>query len=106
MAHKIAELLTARAELAAEMEKEAELLASPQLLSDHPELRWERAASQGAVPRLGVAQRLFVQDRRLSDFRCASTVGVDMSRLKILHVALTALQGCKHLMQTGTASMQ
>ena len=71
-AQKIAELTTARAELAAAMEQEAELLASPDLLHNHPELNWERAAKEEeAIPRLGAAQRLFIQDRRLTDFRSA-----------------------------------
>ena len=59
----------ARAALAAEMQKEEGLLASHDLLLNHPELAWERGASQHIMPRLGIAQSLFVPDKRLSDFR-------------------------------------
>ena len=93
MAQKIAELASARAALAAGMEREAELLASPQLLLDHPELQWERAARQEALPRLGVAQSLFVQDRRLTDFRYVVPSWVFIANCSS-NTAIIACSGC------------
>lgn len=57
------------------MDSQAHLLASPDLLINHPELMWETSAAQAAVPCLGVAQKLFTNDRKLTDFRyvCLST---------------------------------
>lgn len=50
------------------MDTQTQMLASPDLLSDHPELKWEiRAAAQ--APSLGVAQQLYIKDRKLTDFR-------------------------------------
>lgn len=57
-AEKVAQLKTAQAEVAARMSADRELLASPDLLQNHPELEFERIASQGALPLLGAAQRL------------------------------------------------
>ena len=64
----IAALLAEKAQLATQMEVQAQLLASPDLLHNHPELRWEQAAA-GSVPSLGTAKELFVKDRKLTDFR-------------------------------------
>ena len=66
VAQKIAELSAARADMDAHIESQKQLLASPELLQDHPELKWD------ALPRLGVAQKLFAKDRKLADFRYAS----------------------------------
>lgn len=65
----ITTLLTEKAQLAAQMEVQAQLLASPDLLQNHPELSWEQAAAAGDGPSLGTARELFVRDRKLTDFR-------------------------------------
>ena len=70
-AEKVAQLKTAQAEVAARMSADRELLASPDLLQNHPELEFERVASQGALPLLGAAQRL-LKNLQLSDFRHAA----------------------------------
>ena len=70
-AEKVARLKTAQAEVAARMSADRELLASPDLLQNHPELDFERVASQGALPLLGAAQRL-LKNLQLSDFRHAA----------------------------------
>ena len=51
------------------MELQAQLLASPELLQNHPELRWEQAAAAGNGSSLGSARELFARDRKLADFR-------------------------------------
>lgn len=56
----------------AQMDTQKQLLASSELLQNHPELKWEQVADQDTLPKLGVAQSLYVKDRRLSDFRCES----------------------------------
>ena len=66
-AEKIAQLASEQAELAARMDTDRELLASLELLQNHPELEFERTASQGALPLLGAAQRL-LKNLRLTDF--------------------------------------
>ena len=66
-AKKIAELKTRQADLVAKMDADRELLASPELQQNHPELSWERAASRGAIPKLGAAQGL-LKELRLADF--------------------------------------
>ena len=58
----------------AQVETQKQLLASPELLQNHPELLWEQIADQDTLPKLGVAQSLFVKNRRLSDFRCAPSI--------------------------------
>ena len=70
VANKIAELMAAKADTDAQMNTQQQLLASAGLLQNHPELKWEQVADQNTSPKLGVAQSLFVKDRRLSDFRC------------------------------------
>lgn len=69
-AQKIAELEGARNEVVAQIEASEQLLASPELLQDHPELGWERSAGQGFAPKLGAAHKLF-KDLSLTDFRHA-----------------------------------
>ena len=64
----VAALLAEKAQLATRMETQARLLAAPELLQNHPELRWQQAAA-GNGPRLGTAKELFVRDRKLTDFR-------------------------------------
>ena len=68
VAAKIAEWKSAQAVVATNMEANRQLLASPELVKNHPELEWERVASQGATPKLGSAQGL-LKDLRLTDFR-------------------------------------
>lgn len=51
------------------LESQAQLLASPELSLNHPELKWEYSAAEGGPPLLGVAQGLFAKDRTLADFR-------------------------------------
>lgn len=70
-AQKIGKLEVARSQVVAQMEASQELLASPELLHNHPELEWERAASQGSTPKLGAAHKL-LKDLRLADFRHAT----------------------------------
>lgn len=53
VALKIADLLAARAELDAHIESQKQLFASPELLEDHPELKWELVANQDVMPKLG-----------------------------------------------------
>ena len=57
----IAALLAEKAQLASQMELQAQLLASPELLQNHPELRWEQAAAAGNGSSLGSARELFCQ---------------------------------------------
>ncbi len=64
----IAALLSKKAALASTMDAQAQLLASPELLQNHPELQYERE-SHGNMPKLGAARELFAKDMRLSDFR-------------------------------------
>lgn len=64
----IAALQTEKAQLAAQMEVQAQLLAPPDLMQNHPELHWEQAAA-GNGPIFGTARELFVRDRKLTDFR-------------------------------------
>ena len=71
----IAALLTEKTQLAARVEAQAQLLASPDLLQNHPELRWEHAAA-GSGPSLGTAKELFVRDRKLTDFRWVLVSGL------------------------------
>ena len=73
----IAALQEEKAQLAAQMEVQAQLLVSPELLQNHSELYWEQAAAAGNGRRLGTARELFVRDRRLTDFRWVmSAVGL------------------------------
>ena len=65
----ITTLLEEKAQLAAKMEVQAQLLASPELLQNHPELQLEQAAAAGSGPCLGIAKELFVSNRQLTDFR-------------------------------------
>lgn len=51
------------------METNVQLLASPDLLLDHPELHWERSAAAGAPPRLSVAGKLFDSSKKVDNFR-------------------------------------
>ncbi|KAL0051562.1 hypothetical protein WJX82_009818 [Trebouxia sp. C0006] len=67
----IAELTAAKAALALGMEAQAQLLASSELLDDHPELHWDKVAAS-ASPQLGVAKSLLVRDRKFSHFRSRS----------------------------------
>ncbi len=67
---RITALLAEKAALANTMEVHAQLLASPELLQNHPELQWEKV-SDGNMPRLGVAAELLARNTRLSDFRWA-----------------------------------
>lgn len=57
-----------KAALASLMEAQEQLLASPELLQNHPELQWDRV-SAGNLPKLGAAKQLFSGDRRFADFR-------------------------------------
>lgn len=76
LAKRIAQLLTARADMDISIETQKQLLPSPELLQHYPELTWERAASQQTVQRLGIAQKLFVKDRKMADFRHVSSASV------------------------------
>ena len=78
----IAELTTAKAALALEMEAQARLLASSELLDDHPELHWDQLAAS-ATPQLGAAKSLLVRDRKFSHFRCVHCKTCQYSRLYI-----------------------
>lgn len=69
MEKTIAELTAAKAALALGMEAQAQLLASSELLDDHPELHWDKVAAS-ASPQLGAAKSLLVRDRKFSHFRC------------------------------------
>ena len=71
--------------LATQMEEQAQLLAFPDLLHNHPELRWEQAAA-GSGPSLGTAKELFVRDRKLTDFRWV-LAACTMSGCSGLHAA-------------------
>ena len=62
----IAELTTA---LALGLEVQTQLVASPELLDDHPELHWDKLAAS-ANAQLGAAKSLLVRDRKFSHFRC------------------------------------
>ncbi|KAL3146450.1 hypothetical protein ABBQ32_003125 [Trebouxia sp. C0010 RCD-2024] len=62
----IAAILVEKAQLGARMEAQAQLLASPDLLQNHPKLRWEQAAA-GSGPILGTAKELFARDKKLTD---------------------------------------
>ena len=63
-------LLAEKAALANTTEVHAQLLASPELLQNHPELHWEKVPDDN-MPRLGVAANLLARIKRLSDFRWA-----------------------------------
>ena len=76
VANQIAELSIARADMDIGIETQKQLLSSPELLQHHPELTWEKAASQQTVHRLGVAQSLFVKDRKVADFRHVSSTSL------------------------------
>ena len=66
---RVTALLAEKAALANTTEVHAQLLASPELLQNHPELHWEQV-QDGNMPRLGVAAELLARNKRLSDFRC------------------------------------
>ena len=65
---EIAAILAEKAQLATRMEAQAQLLAAPDLLQNHPELLWEQAAA-GSGPCLGAAKELFMRERKLTDFK-------------------------------------
>lgn len=69
VSQKVIELTAARAALSSVMDTQAQLLASPDLVLDHPELKWETVAATTTAPLLGVVQKLFAGDRKLGNFR-------------------------------------
>lgn len=66
---KVEKLSKEQKDLSDTLEAHAQLLASAELLSDHPELRWEQAASNVKLPQLGIAKSLFAKDKKLSQFK-------------------------------------
>ncbi len=70
---RITALLAEKTALANTMEANAQLLASPELLQNHPELQWKKVPD-GNMPRLGVAGELLARNKRLSDFRWATSL--------------------------------
>lgn len=69
VSQKVVELAAAKAKLKSILDTDSQLLTSPELVLDHPELKWEIPAAEVATPLLGTAQRLFASDRKLNDFR-------------------------------------
>lgn len=88
----ITSLLAKKAALASIMEAQAQLLASPELLQNHPELHWEKV-SDSNMPRLGIAKELLVRDRRLTDFKWAASPCM-LNDQRLGHIECTSHAQC------------